>query len=76
MSLLSPTLAGNQLLICDFLQAAYTSGNHGQAVAWASRMAGLPCTVVLPNNTATIKYNAIKGYGAEVVRCEPTPRDR
>ena len=29
-----------------------------------------------PNNSPEIKLEAIKGYGAEVVLCEPTPTER
>ena len=54
----------------------HSSGNHGQALAWAAKMTGLKCAVVAPNNSPEVKLAAIKGYGAEVVLCEPTPNDR
>lgn len=54
----------------------HSSGNHGQAVAWASRQLSLPCTVVVPKGTPNIKCEAIRGYGAELVFCEPTPTSR
>ncbi|KAK3084813.1 hypothetical protein FSP39_019483 [Pinctada imbricata] len=54
----------------------HSSGNHGQALAWAAKMAKLPCTVVVPNNFSAVKVEAIKGYGAELVLCEPTPASR
>ena len=63
----------------DFLlytQVTHSSGNHGQALAWAARTANVPCSVVVPNNTAKVKVDAIKGYGADLVFCEPTPTDR
>ena len=43
----------------------HSSGNHGQAVAWASsnKVANLPCTVVVPKGTPKIKCDAITGYG-------------
>ncbi|XP_062621082.1 serine racemase-like [Saccostrea cucullata] len=54
----------------------HSSGNHGQALAWAAKVAGVKCSVVVPNNSPKIKSEAIKGYGAELVFCEPTPADR
>jgi len=54
----------------------HSSGNHGQAVAWAARECGLPCTVVVPSTTPAVKRDAIMGYGAELVLCEPTPTAR
>ncbi|PZF86726.1 threonine ammonia-lyase [Jiangella anatolica] len=46
---------------------AASSGNHGQAVAWAARRAGLPATIVVPRSIAPAKLAAIVGYGARVV---------
>jgi len=54
----------------------HSSGNHGQAVAWASAECSLPCTVVVPEGTPAVKCDAIKGYGAELVFCTPTPTGR
>ncbi len=54
----------------------HSSGNHGQAIAWASNIGGLPCSVVVPNNTPKIKCDAIRGYGANLVFCEPSPQAR
>nr|XP_022344493.1 serine racemase-like isoform X2 [Crassostrea virginica] len=54
----------------------HSSGNHGQALAWASNMVGLDCTVVVTNNTPKSKCEAIKAYGADLVFCEPTYADR
>lgn len=49
----------------------HSSGNHGQAVALAARMHGYPVTVVMPEDSARVKLEAVRGYGARVVRCEP-----
>lgn len=46
-----------------------SSGNHGQAVACAARAAGYPATVVVPEDASPAKVEAIRGYGAEVIRC-------
>ncbi len=50
----------------------HSSGNHGQAVALAARLKGYPATVVMPDNAARIKVEAVRGYGAEIVFCEAT----
>jgi len=54
----------------------HSSGNHGQAVAWAARHCQIPCTVVVPRGTPKVKCDAIEGYGAKLVMCEPTPTSR
>ena len=54
------------------LQVTHSPGNHAQALAWASTQAGIPCKVVVPRDTPQVKIDAIQGYGAEVVLCEPT----
>jgi threonine dehydratase len=46
---------------------AASAGNHGQAVAWAAREAGVAATVFMPSNAALAKVEATRGYGAEVV---------
>lgn len=51
-----------------------SSGNHGRAVAYAARMLGTNATVVVPNNAAPVKVEAIKALGAEVVQCETSVR--
>lgn len=44
-----------------------SAGNHAQALAWASRAAGVRCTVVMPERASRTKVDASRGYGAEVV---------
>jgi threonine dehydratase len=46
---------------------ASSAGNHGQAVAWAAREAGIPATVFMPHETPMAKVEATRNYGAEVV---------
>jgi threonine dehydratase len=46
---------------------AASAGNHGQAVAWAAREAGVRATVFMPEDAALAKVEATKGYGADVV---------
>ena len=49
----------------------HSSGNHGQAVAFAARIVGWPAYIVMPNNAPKVKKDAVKSYGAEVIECEP-----
>lgn len=50
----------------------HSSGNHAQAVAFAARQVGLPAYIVMPRTAPQVKKDAVKGYGAEVIECEPT----
>lgn len=50
----------------------HSSGNHGAALAWAARLRGIACTVVVPEGAPAVKLAAIKAYGATLVRCGPT----
>ncbi len=51
---------------------AHSSGNHAQAVALAAKTLGINAYIVMPSTAPTVKKNAVKGYGAEVIECEPT----
>jgi len=51
--------------------ATHSSGNHGQALAWAAQNFGIPCHVIMPSNAPAVKIAAVKGYGATVHLCEP-----
>lgn len=44
-----------------------SAGNHAQALAWAARIAGAACTVVMPSGAPQSKIDATRGYGAEIV---------
>ena len=44
-----------------------SAGNHAQAVAWAARIAGAACAVVMPSAAPRSKVDAVRGYGAEVI---------
>lgn len=46
---------------------AFSSGNHGQAVALAARELGVRATIVMPNDAPALKLAATRGYGARVV---------
>jgi threonine dehydratase len=43
-----------------------SAGNHGQAVAWAAREAGIDATIVVPQDAPMAKVEATRSYGAAV----------
>lgn len=54
----------------------YSSGNHGQAVAWAARRLGVPAVVVMPTTAPAIKVAGARALGADVVFAGTTTLDR
>jgi threonine dehydratase len=50
----------------------HSSGNHAQALALAAKRRGIPAHIVMPRGAPAVKRNAVLGYGAHVVDCEPT----
>ena len=53
----------------------HSSGNHGQAVAYAASIRGLPAWVVMPRSAPQLKIDAVRSYGAEVVLCDHGERE-
>jgi threonine dehydratase len=45
---------------------AASAGNHGQAVAWAAREAGIRATIFMPQDAPTAKVDATTSYGGNV----------
>lgn len=45
----------------------FSTGNHAQSVAYACRLYGAPCVVVMPENPNPTKRAAVAALGAEVV---------
>ena len=43
-----------------------SSGNFGQALAYACKLLNKKCTVVMPETSARVKIEAVRGYGATV----------
>ena len=56
--------------------AAFSSGNHAQAVALASRLFGVSCTICMPSDAPQVKVEATRGYGADVVFYDRQRDDR
>jgi len=43
-----------------------SSGNYGQAVAYACQLLGKTCTIVMPSTSAQVKIDAVESYGGVV----------
>jgi threonine dehydratase len=56
--------------------AAYSSGNHAQAVALSARELGSSAVIVMPHDTPQSKLDAVAGYGAEIVGYDRYTEDR
>jgi threo-3-hydroxy-L-aspartate ammonia-lyase len=54
----------------------YSSGNHAQGIALAARLLGAPATIVMPHDAPSVKLEATRGYGAEVVIYQRGKEDR
>jgi threonine dehydratase len=46
---------------------AASAGNHGQAVAWAARAAGIPARIYVPQDAPMAKVEACRTYGSELI---------
>ena len=73
--------AANKVLSCRPEErtngfACHSSGNHGQAVARAAKLAGTRAYVVMPKNSTKAKMDAVIDYGAEIILCEPNDEAR
>lgn len=53
----------------------HSSGNHGQAVAYAAAIRDLPVWIVMPRTAPLLKIEAVRSYGAEVVLCDHPDRE-
>ena len=53
-----------------------SSGNFGQAIAYACSLLGKTCTIVMPNNSAAVKVDAVRSYGGEVDLIDTTKKSR
>ncbi len=53
----------------------HSSGNHGQAVAWAARAAGVRAVIVMPEEATPVKVEATRALGAEVIMAPGARRE-
>ncbi|MEP6944419.1 MAG: threonine/serine dehydratase [Acidobacteriota bacterium] len=42
-----------------------SSGNFGQALAYAAKLTGKKCTVIMPHTSAQVKIDAVRSYGGD-----------
>jgi threonine dehydratase len=54
----------------------YSSGNHGQAMAYAARALGAPAVVVMPTSAPKVKIDGARALGAEVILAGTTSVER
>jgi threonine dehydratase len=54
----------------------YSSGNHGQGVAYAARALRVKAVIVMPNNAPAIKREATASLGAEIILVGPGSLER
>ena len=54
----------------------YSSGNHGQAVAYAAKHFGIRSVVTMPETAPAVKVAGVKKWGGEVVFAGRTSEDR
>jgi len=46
---------------------AYSSGNHAQGVARSAQLLGIPAVVIMPTDAPSVKVDATREYGAEII---------
>ncbi|MFV9875218.1 MAG: serine/threonine dehydratase [Rickettsiales endosymbiont of Dermacentor nuttalli] len=64
---LNTLLALNQQNKLPNQVVAFSSGNHAQAVAWATKMLNIQSTIYMSPNSSSLKRQAAQSYGAQVV---------
>jgi threonine dehydratase len=56
--------------------ATVSSGNHAQALALAARLHGVRAVILMPEDVPSVKRDAVRGYGAEIVPFDRYTQDR
>ncbi len=56
--------------------ATHSSGNHALSLSYAAGRRSIPCTVVMPKTAPEAKKAAVRGYGGNIVECEPSTSSR
>src|SRR4030095_2874675 len=73
--------ASHALSVLDPKQLAngvttHSSGNFAQALALSSKLKGIKAAIVMPENAPSVKVDAVRGYGAEIIFSGSRPIDR
>ena len=55
---------------------AFSSGNHGQAVAAVAHELGVSATIVMPADAPAVKLDGVRRFGAEIVTYDRATEDR
>lgn len=50
---------------------SHSSGNFAQALSLAAQSLGVKAYIAMPYTAPQVKKDAVKGYGGEIVECEP-----
>ncbi len=50
----------------------HSSGNFAQALALIAQSINIKSYIIMPSNAPQVKKDAVKGYGGEIIECEPT----
>jgi len=48
----------------------HSSGNHAQALALAAQIAGIKAYIIMPENSSSVKIEAVKHYGGIITFCK------
>ena len=54
----------------------HSSGNFAAALALAANALNTKAYIVMPTNAPAVKRDAVAGYGAQIIDCEPTLKSR
>jgi len=69
--------ATNAVLSNDYTAVCtHSSGNHGQALAWAASKKGIPAHIVMPSDAPVCKQRGVAGYNGQITFCEPNLASR
>ncbi|MCL4116580.1 UNVERIFIED_CONTAM: hypothetical protein GTU68_012221, partial [Idotea baltica] len=54
----------------------HSSGNFAQALALAAKNVGTSAWIVMPSDAPQVKKDAVRGYGGQIIECEPNVQAR
>ena len=66
-------------LVCNIdapMFIAASSGNFGQALAFACQQKKIPCKIIMPTTSAQVKIDGVRGFGAEVIFVDTEKQSR
>jgi len=54
----------------------HSSGNFAAALALAASALNTKAYIIMPSSVPSVKRDAVSGYGAQIIECEPTLKSR